>query len=167
MLYAAAFETRLGWVGVVASERGLRRATLPQPDATQCAEELGGEFALSEIAPQRFAALERRYELYFAGDTDAFADVAIDVADATPFHRAAWAACRTIPAGETRTYKWLAARAGSPGASRAAGQAMARNRIPIVVPCHRVISVSGDLRGYGSGAKRLDLKRWLLELEQR
>ena len=122
--------------------------------------------ASATLEPERFAELESLYDRYFAGERDAFADIAIDIEDATPFHRAAWQACRAIPPGETRSYKWLAEQAGRPNASRAAGQAMARNRIPIVVPCHRVISVSGALRGYGRGARRLDLKRRLLDLER-
>ena len=165
MLYRAAFETPLGWVGAIASERGLRRCTLPQRVPGDCAQELGGEFGDALEAPDRFAELEALFESYFTDGREAFAGVPIDVEGAAPFQRAAWLACRSIPSGETRTYKWLAARAGSPGASRAAGQAMARNRLPIVVPCHRVIGVDGSLRGYGSGAKRLDLKRRLLELE--
>ena len=61
------------------------------------------------------------------------------------------------------TYAELAAAAGSPRAVRAAGQAMARNPVPIVVPCHRVLRTGGGLGGYGGG---LDVKRWLLDLER-
>ena len=84
---------------------------------------------------------------------------------ATPFHRQAWQACMSIPFGETRTYKWLATQAGKPKAPRAAGQSMARNRLPIVVPCHRVIAADGGLRGFGAGATQLDLKQSLLSME--
>ncbi len=165
MLYRAVFETPLGWVGAIASERGLRRCTLPQWEPGECVQELGGEFADALEAPDRFAELEALFDRYFADGRESFAGIPIDVEDAAPFQHASWLACRSIPSGETRTYKWLAARAGSPSASRAAGQAMARNRLPIVVPCHRVIGVDGSLRGYGSGARRLDLKRRLLDLE--
>ena len=71
----------------------------------------------------------------------------------------------TIPYGETRPYKWLAARAGRPNAPRAAGQSMARNRLPIVVPCHRVVASDGSLRGFGRDAAQLGLKQRLLDLE--
>ncbi len=165
MLYRAVFETPLGWVGAIASKRGLRRCTLPHEEPGVCAQEVGGEFIDALEAPDRFAELKALFDRYFVDGREAFAGVPIDVEDAAPFQRAAWLACRSIPAGETRTYKWLAARAGSPSASRAAGQAMARNRLPIVVPCHRVIGADGSLRGYGSGVRRLDLKRRLLELE--
>ena len=81
-----------------------------------------------------------------------------------PFFRAAWEACLTIPRGETRSYAWVAAAAGSPGAFRAAGQAMARNRLAVVVPCHRVIGSDGGLHGYGGGG--LDKKAKLLNMER-
>ena len=165
-LYRATLETPLGWIGAIASQRGLRRCTLPQREPEACVDELGADFDIAVAAPKRFGELSAMLERYFADGSDAFAGIDIDVEDAPSFQRAAWLACRSIPAGETRTYKWLAVRAGSPGASRAAGQAMARNRLPIVVPCHRVIGTDGSLRGYGSGITRLDLKRRLLELER-
>ena len=166
MLYYTAFETPLGWVGAIASESGLRRCTLPQREPGACADELGADLGASTTAPERFADLSTMYDRYFTDGSDAFAGVPIDVEDAPSFQRAAWLACRSIPSGETRSYKWLADRAGNAGASRAAGQAMARNRLPIVVPCHRVIGADGSLRGYGSGTTRLDLKRRLLDLER-
>ncbi len=166
MNYRAVFETPLGWIGAIASERGLRRCTLPQDDPGACVDELGADFEIGVPAPERFSELATLFERYFEDGCEAFANVPIDVEDAPAFQRAAWLACRSIPSGETRSYKWLATRAGSPGASRAAGQAMARNRLPIVVPCHRVIGADGSLRGYGSGTTRLDLKRRLLELER-
>jgi len=92
-------------------------------------------------------------------------DVALDLDGAPAFFRRAWAACQAIPAGQTRTYTWLAAEAGSPRAARAAGQAMARNPVPLVVPCHRVIASDGSLGGFGGPGPTL--KARLLELERR
>ena len=67
-----------------------------------------------------------------------------------------------IPAGETRTYAWLAAKVGRPRAARAVGRVMATNPLPIVVPCHRVVGSDGALHGYGGG---LEVKAALLRLE--
>ena len=89
----------------------------------------------------------------------------LDLRDAPAFQRAAWSACMSIPYGQTRPYKWLAAQAGRPNAPRAAGQSMARNRLPLVVPCHRVVASNGALHGFGKGATQLDLKQRLLDLE--
>jgi O-6-methylguanine DNA methyltransferase len=80
----------------------------------------------------------------------------------TEFERAVWLALRQIPFGETRSYKWLAEAVGSPMASRAVGQALSKNPVPIILPCHRIIESGGHLGGYSSGA---DIKRRLIALE--
>jgi methylated-DNA-[protein]-cysteine S-methyltransferase len=80
----------------------------------------------------------------------------------TEFEKKVWNALSEIPYGQTKTYKWIAERAGSPGGSRAAGQALGKNPIPIIFPCHRVIESDGSLGGYSSGSA---IKRRLLEIE--
>ena len=98
---------------------------------------------------------------YFAGTRRAF-DIPL-VLTGTPFRERVWRRLLEIPYGRTISYDELARRAGSPGGSRAAGQANGDNRIAIVVPCHRVIRANGDLGGYSGGLSR---KRLLLELEE-
>jgi methylated-DNA-[protein]-cysteine S-methyltransferase len=100
-------------------------------------------------------------EAYFAGDRTDF-DLEL-VLVGTQFQRRVWAALRTIPYGETRSYGEIARQIGSPGAFRAVGLANGHNPIGIIVPCHRVIGSNGSLTGYGGG---LDRKRALLELEK-
>ena len=97
---------------------------------------------------------------YFAGVRHGF-DIPL-VLTGTPFQERVWRRLLEVPYGRTVSYDELASRAGSPGGSRAAGQANGNNRIAIVVPCHRVIRANGDLGGYGGGPGR---KRLLLELE--
>jgi O-6-methylguanine DNA methyltransferase len=82
----------------------------------------------------------------------------------TPFQRRVWEQLRAIPYGETRSYADIARAVGSPAAVRAVGSANGKNRIAIVIPCHRVINKGGALGGYGGG---LDRKRFLLDLERR
>ncbi len=84
----------------------------------------------------------------------------------TPFQRAVYEYVRSIPRGETRTYGQVAAAIGRPRAARAVGQALARNPLPLVIPCHRVVASNGDLRGF-SAAGGLALKARLLEWERR
>ena len=98
---------------------------------------------------------------YFAGDLTEF-DLDLDV-HGTEFQRRVWAALRTIPYGETRSYREIAERIGAPTASRAVGMANGHNPIGIIVPCHRVIGANGKLTGYGGG---LDKKRALLDMER-
>jgi methylated-DNA-[protein]-cysteine S-methyltransferase len=106
--------------------------------------------------------LADRLRAYFAGERDDFLDVDVDLDEATDFHKAVARVLRAVPYGETVTYGELAALAGHPNAQRAAGSFCARNRFPIVVPCHRVVS-AGGLGSYGSLG--LGYKRRLLELE--
>lgn len=112
--------------------------------------------------------LTRRLEAYFQGEPVDFSD--LSTPSGPDFHRRCWEACRSIPRGEVRSYRQLVEMAGGEsGASRAAGQAMRRNRLPIIIPCHRVISASGGMHGF-SGSSDLEgefiqLKQRLLELE--
>ncbi len=161
------FETPHGWVGAVATEHGIRRTTLPEPSIEACQEKLGPEIHEAEREPEQFVELHRRIEEFLEGQNVDFNDIPIDLSDASPFLKAAWLACRDIPPGETRPYRWLASAAGRPNAPRAAGQAMARNRLPFLIPCHRVIASDGSLGGYGSGKSRLELKKRLLDMEAR
>ncbi len=113
-------------------------------------------------APARLDGVRRELDEYFHGRRQAF-ETPVDWRLSHGFHRRAREACYAIPFGRVLTYAELASAAGSPRAFRAAGQAMARNPVPIVVPCHRVLRSGGDLGGYGGG---LEVKRWLLDLER-
>jgi methylated-DNA-[protein]-cysteine S-methyltransferase len=104
-----------------------------------------------------------RLAAYFDGDVAAIEGVRVDMGG-TPFQRAVWAALRAIPVGSTMSYAELARTIGAPRAIRAVGRANALNPVSLVVPCHRVIATSGELRGYAGGLPR---KSWLLEHERR
>ena len=106
-------------------------------------------------------ATRRALKEYFAGKPPRLPPLDLR---GTEFQVAVWRALLEIPYGETRSYEEMAARVGRPGAQRAVGTANGRNRIAIVVPCHRVVNKSGQLGGYGGGLWR---KRFLLDLEQR
>jgi len=109
-----------------------------------------------------FVAEEIRKHLLSEGIPD-YSDVILNPVIGTDFQRRVWEVTRSVPYGETRSYKWLAELAGSPRAYRAAASAMAKNPFPLVVPCHRIIASDGALGGFGGG---LDLKRALLQLER-
>ena len=112
-------------------------------------------------APSRLDDVRRELDEYFAGRRRDF-DLPIDWALASPWGRRILKATAAIPFGQVSTYGAVAAKAGNPKASRAAGRALNTNPIPIVVPCHRVIGASGKLIGYAGG---LDRKLTLLRIE--
>ncbi|MHB0995401.1 MAG: methylated-DNA--[protein]-cysteine S-methyltransferase [Elusimicrobiales bacterium] len=68
----------------------------------------------------------------------------------TPFQQAVWRACMRIPAGRTRSYKWIAQQIGRPGAVRAVGSALGRNPFAPAVPCHRVVKADGSIGGFSA-----------------
>jgi len=100
---------------------------------------------------------------YFNGDVRAIEGLPLAMGG-TDFQRRVWAALRKIPAGETISYRALAARIRRPTAVRAVGAANGANVIDIVVPCHRVVGTNGSLTGYDGGVER---KRWLLDHERK
>lgn len=106
-------------------------------------------------------AVREVLERYFAGDLGAIEALTV-ATGGTAFQREVWAALRTIPAGETRSYGELAEALDRPRAVRAVGLANGANPIGIVVPCHRVVGKGGALTGYAGGVER---KRWLLAHE--
>lgn len=89
-------------------------------------------------------------------------DTSVDISDLTPFEQAVLRAAAQIPPGEVRSYAWVAMQIGRPRAARAVGRVMARNPLPLLIPCHRVVDSSGDLHNYYYG---LDMKARLLEME--
>lgn len=114
------------------------------------------EYPSKEIYPVLFEAAGF-IEDYFLGK---FRDWRRElILEGSDFDRSVWDATRRIGAGSTVTYGGLAAAIGKPNAARAAGNALGRNPLPIIIPCHRVIGANGKLRGFGGG---LAVKEWLL-----
>ena len=89
-------------------------------------------------------------------------DVEVDISGLGTFTRKVLNELRKIPYGETRSYGWLAKKVGKPGAARAVGQALKRNPIPIIIPCHRIIRDDGTIGGFSMG---VNIKERLLALE--
>lgn len=154
-------ESPVGELLVAASDRGLASIWF-DPDADADLERLAriaGPRVLR--SPRAVDVARRELDEYFAGRRRAF-DLPLDLRALPPFTVAVLREVARVPYGETTTYGALAERVGRPRAARAVGTVMNRNRIPIVLPCHRVVGSSGDLVGYAGG---LDRKVRLLELE--
>lgn len=132
------------------SDSGLLAATPPQP-SSQKAERSLGDLKNAVPSQEPFADLIKRLKAYFAGKRVELPD-RLDLSGATDFQRRVWRITQTIPYGETRSYGWIAKQLGKKGA-RAVGQALARNRLPVIIPCHRVVASDGGLGGYSGGVK--------------
>ena len=115
---------------------------------------------LGRLAPAKFTEPARQLGQYFAGERTSF-ELDLDTRG-DEFDRQVWALVAAIPYGQTRTYGQLARELGDPGLAQKVGVSNARNRLCIVVPCHRVVGADGKLTGYAGGLAR---KRALLELE--
>ena len=161
-LVFALFNTDLGWMGVVGSQRGLRGVILPQESKEAVLGRVQGRGYTVEICDSSsFGYLPQRIGLYFEGKKVHFPDK-LDFAGASRFQQSVWQVARTIPYGETKSYGWVAFQLNSPKAARAVGQALGRNPLPIIIPCHRVLSSDGELGGFSAG---LEMKKHLLRLE--
>lgn len=154
-------ETEHGYVGIVVSPRGLRATTLPRPTADEALREAVEAGATEPASLEALGDLPERVSRLASGDR---ADIGpyIDWEGISAFRRAVLEEAMRIPAGETRSYGWLAAKVGRPGAARAVGRVMATNPLPLVAPCHRVVGSDGGLHGFGGG---LEMKERLLRAE--
>ncbi len=155
------FDTDMGWLGITGSAQGLLSITLPQGSAQEAHRLLGDRINHATWSPGSFEDLMERLRAYFSGYKVTFADE-LDLSQAAPFQRQVWQITRLIAYDETRSYGWVADQIGQPKSARAVGQALGRNPLPVIVPCHRVISSDGKLGGYTGG---IEMKRLLLNLE--
>lgn len=157
----AIFTTDAGWMGVLASAKGLVSLTFPQVEPEACRQLLGLRTTPAVEESDHFPDLIKRLRAYFNGAVVRFDDK-LDLSRGTDFQREVWQHTRLIPYGETRSYSWLAEAIGRPRASRSVGHALSLNPLPLIIPCHRVVGISGRLCGFRGG---LDMKSQLISLE--
>lgn len=147
------FPTDLGWMGVAWKGNKLTRLSFDHPSAAAAMAALEADVPQAErtdTPPEWVADVVRRLQSYAAGQAEQFGDVPLDLTHLSAFQVSVVKACRKIGRGKVRTYGELAAAAGSPGAARAVGSVMSKNRFPIVVPCHRVVAAGNSLGGFSS-----------------
>jgi len=158
----ATVDSPFGTFVVAMTNKGLVRLALAPTRVDDVLAELSARVSprIFEM-PGRIDPVRRELDEYFAGRRWAF-DVAIDWSLSSGFNSRVLHATARIPYGEVSSYGKVAAKAGSPRAARAAGNALHNNPIAIVVPCHRVVGANGSLTGYGGGLER---KEMLLRLE--
>ncbi|TDR93255.1 methylated-DNA--[protein]-cysteine S-methyltransferase [Enterovirga rhinocerotis] len=163
----ALFETAIGTIGLVWSERGLVGLRLPEGDEAATRSELLRRFPDAVPAspdPATTAAIEAIRALVGDGRRD-LSHLPLDWDGVPDFDRRVYDVLLTIPPGETMTYGEMARRIGEPGAARAVGAALGRNPIPVVVPCHRVLAAGGRIGGF-SAPGGAETKHRLLAIER-
>jgi methylated-DNA-[protein]-cysteine S-methyltransferase len=160
------FDTRMGVFGVAWNERGLTRLQLPEATANATEARLRARTGSGEAAnpppviSDAIAAIRR----YLEGEKVEFAAIDLDLAHADPFHARVYVLARQIGWGEISTYGELARRAAAPREAREVGQALARNPVAIIIPCHRILMKNMKIGGFSAYGGTLT-KRRLLALE--
>lgn len=158
------FRTELGWMAAEFCDGKLARLTFGHANRSQALAALNVRATTGEIDAQIERTIARLTD-FASGNADELLEIDVVYAPgSTAFQRRVLDACRAIPAGETLSYAQLAIIAGAPGAARAVGNVMRTNRLPLVVPCHRVVASGGALGGY-SAPEGLAMKRRLLARE--
>ena len=161
-IYYQFYPSPIGKLLCIADENGLMGIEFEQEQLTmntqqwQQANETSGE--IWQIFCKTFALLDR----YFAGQVLDFSQLDFLTPKGTDFQKHVWNCLREIPYGKTTSYGKIAEQLGKPKAMRAVGNAVGRNPISILIPCHRVLGKSQSLTGFGGG---LPAKRYLLQLE--
>jgi O-6-methylguanine DNA methyltransferase len=167
------FETPLGACGIAWKEQETSRVPpvvtfFQLPEATRSltdtriAGSSGGRKA--RVPPPRIAGIIKKVQKHLHGDVQDFLDIVVDLDGAGPFARQVYEAVRKIPAGRTVTYGDLAKDMNRPTAARAVGQALGRNPIPLIIPCHRVLAARGKAGGF-SAHGGLETKEKMLGIE--
>lgn len=159
----AVIHAPIGSVGVVASPAGLTHLYMMRRTTSDALRWLERRHPGARREQGLFSVLRSELALYFSGRPVSFT-ASVDLSACTAFQRRVLEACKEVGHGQTVTYGELARRVGCPAGARAVGGALARNPVPLVVPCHRVVAGNGSLGGF-SAEQGVSLKRYLLELE--
>jgi len=159
------FKTKFGYMGIAANAYGLTTIILPQRDKEKVLSLIKEKSCKNDLVRNEkyFKGIKSSLINYFEGGKIVF-NYSLDIRFATEFERKVWQATQAIPYGEVRSYQFIAERAGSPKAFRAVGQALKKNPLPIIIPCHRVIQSNGKLGGFLGG---IELKKILLRIEEK
>jgi methylated-DNA-[protein]-cysteine S-methyltransferase len=158
------FPSRLGWMAVRCGATAARQLTFGHASAAAAAKAIGGVVTPDrKLQPWQNELIELM-KAYADGDPVDLTGIPIDLGSVSRFRARVLNTCRKIPYGGTATYGQLAAKSGASGAARAVGTCMARNPLPLIVPCHRVTRAGGVIGPY-SAAEGTKTKSRLLDME--
>ena len=159
------FETNKGWGFISIQKDQVNRLYLPMVTKTLAHKEAAAWGSLQKTAHNSFAAnLIKDIKSYFSGEKVDFSSVPVDMTGVPSFHLKAYKALKKVGYGSTLSYGTLAKKIGAPNGARAVGQAMGRNQVPLIIPCHRVLSANKKLTGF-TAPGGLTTKAWLLKNE--
>lgn len=158
------FTTRWGYFGLTGTSDALWSTSLPVSTRSKAEQILAGRRPQARYDSRLFIGLQERIRAYFGGECADFVSVPVDLGGFSVFSRKVLLACRNIPCGQTVSYAQLAQLAEAPKAVRAAASVMAKNPIPLIIPCHRIIRSDGSVGGFSAPGGR-NLKERLLDLE--
>ena len=165
--YYTIFKTRRGYFGLCSTENGLYRTCLPTQSRGKTEKILTKGLKNPVFQKSLMPTLKNKIIAYYKGIYVDFSDVAVDLSGCALFSQKVLLACMKIRYGETMTYKQLAASAGRPNSARAVGGVMARNRLPLIIPCHRVLGSDGSLHGFSApGGTKTKLEMLNLEKQR-
>jgi O-6-methylguanine DNA methyltransferase len=154
-------ESSLGYILLVAKNGRLFQLDMMAGEPHRIKKEIAVAYPGSIDSEKPFRDIWKDIDRYFKGGKVEFR-AEIDISDLRPFTQKVLKELMNIPYGELRSYGWIGKRLGYPSASRAVGQAVGRNPIPIIIPCHRVIRQDGSIGGFSSG---IHIKKILLSIE--
>jgi len=161
------FQTKWGYFGLAGTKSALCRTQLPGPELKKIESRLLKNLPDVQFDETFFKMLQKQIAAYFEGSYVNFSpDIPVVLDGLSGFSREVLTACREIEFGQRITYSGLAKRTGRPAASRAVGNAMARNPLPLIIPCHRVLRTDGKMGGF-SAPGGISLKKKLLTLENK
>ena len=159
------FKTKWGYFGLAAADNGLLLTCLPAGEREKVKSHLLRKFPSARYDKALFKRVQEQIIAYFEGARVSFReDVPVILNGLGVFTKRVLTACRDIEFGRIVTYGRLAKLAGKAGAARAVGGVMAKNPLPLIIPCHRVICANGSLGGF-SASGGVNLKKRLLQLE--
>ena len=161
------FRTGWGYFGLAGTESALYRACLPEREKAKIKARLLGNISDAQFDSGYFKSLQKQIQAYYEGDLVNFnPKIPIILDGFRTFSASVLTKCRQLQFGQTISYAGLARKSGRPAACRAVGGALARNPVPLIIPCHRVLRTDGILGGF-SAPGGVAVKKKMLELESR
>lgn len=158
------FATELGWTGIAVHQAKIKKIILPDASKKYVTKQLKQNYPKGKGIQAGLRKIIKSLQRYSSGQKESLA-FPVDLGNSSAFARKVYQALKRIHYGKIRTYNWVARRIGNPRAARAVGNALAKNPVPLIIPCHRIIRHNGQIGNF-SARGGSELKAKLLTLEK-